>query len=59
LFSVNHIVYVWFQIEDTLIENVPVRIARPWNNDNNLPAIVYFHGGAFYVGSVGEFNLDV
>jgi acetyl esterase/lipase len=59
LFSVNHIVYVWFQIEDTLIENVPVRIARPLNNDNNLPAIVYFHGGAFYVGSVGEFNLDV
>jgi len=42
-----------------LIENVPVRIARPLNNNDNLPAIVYFHGGAFYMGSIGELNLDV
>ncbi|CAF3752151.1 unnamed protein product [Rotaria sp. Silwood1] len=44
------------QIENTLIENVPVRIARPLNNNDNLPAIVYFHGGAFYMGSVDSHN---
>ncbi|CAF0762952.1 unnamed protein product [Rotaria sordida] len=44
------------QIEDTLIENVPVRIVRPLNNNDNLPAIVFFHGGAFYMGSVDTHN---
>jgi acetyl esterase/lipase len=57
MFSSHHIVYFSPQIEDTLIENVPVRIARPLNNNGNLPAIVFFHGGAFYMGSVGEFDL--
>lgn len=42
-----------------MIENVPVRIARPLNNNENLPAIVYFHGGAFYMGSVGKFYLTI
>ncbi len=58
LFSFSYIIEFWFQIEDTSIENVPVRIARPLNSDNNLPAIVFFHGGAFYMGSVGEFDSD-
>ncbi|CAF2964035.1 unnamed protein product [Rotaria sp. Silwood2] len=44
------------QIENTLIENVPVRIVRPLNNNDNLPAIVYFHGGAFYMGSIDSHN---
>jgi acetyl esterase/lipase len=44
------------EIENTLIENVPVRIARPLNSNNNLPAIVYFHGGAFYMGSLDTHN---
>jgi arylacetamide deacetylase-like 2 len=44
------------QIEDTLIENVPVRIARPLNAKDNLPAIVYSHGGAYYMGSVDTHN---
>ena len=39
-----------------MIENVPVRIARPLNSKDNLPAIVYSHGGAFYLGSVGKLN---
>lgn len=39
-----------------MIENVPVRIARPLNSKDNLPAIVYSHGGAFYLGSVGKSN---
>ncbi|CAF0874818.1 unnamed protein product [Adineta steineri] len=43
-------------IEDTFIENIPVRIARPLNNNGNLPAIVFFHGGAFYMGSVDTHN---
>jgi acetyl esterase/lipase len=42
-----------------LIEDIPVRIARPLNNNDYLPAIIYFHGGAFYMGSVCEFNLDI
>lgn len=45
------------QIENTFIENVPVRIARPLNSLNReLPVIVYFHGGAFYFGSVDTHN---
>ncbi|CAF0861129.1 unnamed protein product [Adineta ricciae] len=44
------------KIEDILIENVPVRIARPKNQNGNLPAIVFFHGGAFYMGSVDTHN---
>jgi len=44
------------QIENTFIENVPVRIVRPINNNDKLPAIVYFHGGAFYMGSVDTHN---
>lgn len=47
----------YFQIEDTFIENIPVRIARPLKDKGDLPAIVYFHGGAFYMGSVGRFDL--
>jgi acetyl esterase/lipase len=46
-------------IENTFIENIPVRIARPLNDNNNLPVIIYFHGGAFYMGSVGKFDLHV
>jgi len=42
-----------------LIENVPVRIARPLNSNENLPAIVYFHGGAFNLGSIGKFHLHI
>ena len=38
------------------MESVPVRIARPLNNQDDLPAVIYFHGGAFYMGSVGEFD---
>ncbi|CAF0903257.1 unnamed protein product [Adineta ricciae] len=44
------------EIQDTLIENVPVRIARPKNQNGNLPAIVFYHGGAFYMGSVDTHN---
>jgi len=44
------------EIEDTLIENILVRIARPLNSNANLPAIVFFHGGAFYMGSVDTHN---
>jgi acetyl esterase/lipase len=47
------------QVENTFIENIPVRIARPLNDNNNLPVIVYFHGGAFYMGSVGKSDLHV
>ncbi|CAF3935605.1 unnamed protein product [Rotaria magnacalcarata] len=44
------------QIENTLIENVRVRIVRPLNSNDNLPAIIYFHGGAFYMGSPDTHN---
>jgi arylacetamide deacetylase-like 2 len=44
------------EIEDTLIEDIPVRIARPLNNNDYLPAIIYFHGGAFYMASVDTHN---
>jgi acetyl esterase/lipase len=42
-----------------MIEGVPVRIYSPLNLNNDkkklLPAVIYYHGGAFYMGSVGEF----
>lgn len=46
------------QIEDTTILDIPVRIARPLTQkkDEYLPAIVFFHGGAFYMGSVDTHN---
>ncbi|UJR21286.1 hypothetical protein I4U23_024378 [Adineta vaga] len=50
------IVDVNLQIEDTFIENIPVRIARPLNDNTSLPVIVYFHGGGFYMGSVDTYN---
>ncbi|CAF1279597.1 unnamed protein product [Adineta steineri] len=44
------------EIKDILIEDVPARIYSPSNLNNDktklLPAIIYYHGGAFYMGSV-------
>ncbi|CAF2957169.1 unnamed protein product [Rotaria sp. Silwood2] len=49
-------VNVNLKIEDTTIEGVPVRIYSPLDlNDDKtkrLPAIIFYHGGAFYMGSV-------
>ncbi|CAF1099753.1 unnamed protein product [Rotaria sordida] len=49
-------VNVNLKIENTTIEDVPVRIYSPLNlNDDktkHLPAIIFFHGGAFYMGSI-------
>ncbi|MFJ2032145.1 alpha/beta hydrolase [Streptosporangium sp. NPDC087985] len=39
-------------VEDKVVEGVPVRIYRPTENDHPLPAIVYFHGGGWVLGSV-------
>lgn len=46
------------QIENTQILDVRVRIARPvtQKKDEYLPAIVFFHGGAFYMGSPDTHN---
>ena len=45
------------QIEDTTISGVPVRIYRPLQSKNKAeklrPAVIFFHGGAFYLGSYG------
>ena len=41
-----------------MIENIPVRIARPLTDENNLPVIVYFHGGAFYMCSLGKLDSE-
>ncbi|CAF0923712.1 unnamed protein product [Didymodactylos carnosus] len=44
------------QIEDTKIDHVPVRIYRSNRikdmNKSLYPVIVYYHGGAFYMGSL-------
>jgi acetyl esterase len=39
-----------FQVEDADANGVPVRIYRP--GDGELPALVYFHGGGWVVGSL-------
>ncbi len=50
----------FLQIKDTTIDRVPVRIYSPLNTNNDetklLPAIIYYHGGAFYMGSIGKCN---
>ncbi|CAF1358862.1 unnamed protein product, partial [Didymodactylos carnosus] len=49
-----------FIVEDTKIDHIPVRIYRSnviAKNDKSLhPAIIYYHGGAFYMGSVDTHN---
>lgn len=51
------------QIDDKSIDNVRVRIYRPLvphpQKEILRPAIVYFHGGAFYMGSIGSFHFDL
>lgn len=46
------------QIEDTTIAGVPMRIYSPIDGQNErsklLPAVIYYHGGAFYMGSIGR-----
>lgn len=54
--NLQEIIEDLFQIVDTTIEDVPVRIYSPLKKEKNkpLPAVVYYHGGAFYMGSVGK-----
>ncbi|CAF1623469.1 unnamed protein product, partial [Didymodactylos carnosus] len=48
------------QTEDTEINNVPVRIYRSKQIDDKEkslhPAIIYYHGGGFYMGSLETHN---
>lgn len=37
-------------IKDEIIENIPLRIVSPLNDDTVLPAIIYYHGGCFVSG---------
>lgn len=43
-------------IEDVLFDGVSVRVYVPRFNRSNDGAIVFFHGGAFVVGSVKMFE---
>ncbi len=45
-----------FAVDDDDADGVPVRIYRP-APDPDLPVVVYFHGGGWTIGSVGEFDL--
>ncbi|CAF2979044.1 unnamed protein product [Rotaria socialis] len=49
-------VNVNLKIEDTTIDGVPVRIYSPLDLKDDkaklFPAIIFFHGGAFYMGSI-------
>jgi len=38
-----------FQVQDTCIDGIPLRIFKPSTADN-LPVLVYFHGGCFISG---------
>ncbi|MGY0156286.1 alpha/beta hydrolase [Edwardsiella tarda] len=37
-------------IEDMVIDTIPLRIFSPLNKDKVLPAVVYYHGGCFVSG---------
>lgn len=43
-------------IKDEIIENIPLRIFSPLNDETVLPAIIYYHGGCFVSG--GFFTHD-
>ncbi|CAF2135386.1 unnamed protein product [Rotaria magnacalcarata] len=46
------------KIDNMIIEGVPVRFYYPINSIDSrfklLPAVIYYHGGALYRGSIGE-----
>lgn len=37
-------------VEDVVIDNIPLRIVSPLNQEKCLPAIIYYHGGCFVSG---------
>lgn len=41
-----------YAVEELDADGVPVRLYRPRERDDAAPALVYFHGGGFVVGSV-------
>ena len=45
---------------DTHIAGVPVRVFRPTEsaNDERLPTVLYYHGGGWVLGSVGECHIQ-
>lgn len=49
------------QVEDRIINagpkrSIPLRIFRPEKNDGKLPAIMYFHGGGWVLGSAETYD---
>ena len=44
-----------FAIEDLDADGVPVRVYRP-SPDDDLPVVVYFHGGGWTIGSVDDYD---
>ena len=44
----------YLQSSDTIFDGIPVRVYRPSDALNEtLPAIVYYHGGGWTLGSIG------
>jgi acetyl esterase len=44
-----------FAVEDRDADGVPVRIYRP-SPDPDLPVVVYFHGGGWTIGTIGQYD---
>ena len=46
---------------DIKIANIPVRVFRPVQSEDGdkLPAVVFYHGGGWTLGSVGEIQCFV
>lgn len=43
------------QSSDTIFDGIPVRVYKPSDALNEtLPAIVFYHGGGWVVGSIGQ-----
>ncbi len=42
------------QVKDTEFDGVPVRIYSPKGKPANSPGFVYYHGGGWVIGSLGE-----
>ena len=42
-------------VENVFIDGIRVRVYTPRNTDSkSLPAIIYYHGGGFFMGFVGK-----
>ena len=55
---INNLTFILLsKVTDTELNGVPVRIYRPEGLTAGSPGVVFYHGGGWVWGSIGESNL--